>query len=108
MAATLELVSFGLPGSFPPDRVPPPLAQYVAASVPGLSKEHLHARMRKLGWRPIWKRMSTFDTPNLTAFEVTLTMSNAVVPLIVRMRKVGAGTRPPAIPERDPRQMALF
>ncbi|MDN7893339.1 MULTISPECIES: hypothetical protein [Burkholderia] len=63
--------------------------------------------MRKLGWRPIWTRMSTFDAPHLTAFEVTVTVSNAVVPLIVRMRKVGAGTRPPAVPERDPREMAL-
>ncbi|HDR9070647.1 hypothetical protein L0Z31_09365 [Burkholderia vietnamiensis] len=52
--------------------------------------------------------MPTFDTPNLTAFEVTLTVSNKVVPLIVRMRKVGGGTRPPAVPERDPRQLSLF
>ena len=46
--------------------------------------------------------MPTFDTTNLTWFEVTLTVSDAVVPLIVRMRKVGTRTRPPAVPERDP------
>ncbi len=108
MAATLELVSFGLPDSFPPERVPAPLAQFVAASDPGPSKAQLHSRMRKLEWRPVWKRMPSFDTPNLTAFEVTLTVSNKVVPLIVRMRKVGAGARTIAVPERDPRQLSLF
>ncbi len=52
--------------------------------------------------------MPTFDTPDLTAYEVTLTVGNTVVPLIVRLRRVGAGTRPLAVPERDPRQMSLF
>jgi len=108
VTASLELVSFGLPDSFPPERVPAPLAQFVAASVPGPSKEQLHARMRKLDWRPIWKRVPTFDTPDLTAYEVTLTVSNTVVPLIVRLRRVGAGTRPLAVRERDPRQLSLF
>lgn len=51
--------------------------------------------------------MPTFATPNLTEFEVTLTMSDAVVPLIVRMRKGGTGTRPPAVPDRDPLQRSL-
>ncbi|WP_175924677.1 hypothetical protein [Burkholderia latens] len=91
MVVTLELVSFGLPDSFPPERVPPPLAQVVAASIRGPTKEQLHSRMRKLEWRPVWKRMPTFETPDLTAFEVTLTVSNKVVPLIVCMRKVGIG-----------------
>ncbi|WP_218058313.1 hypothetical protein, partial [Burkholderia singularis] len=98
----------GLPGSFPPERAPSPLVQFIAASVPGTTKEQLHARMRKLEWRPIWKRMPTFDTPNLTAFEVTLTVSNKVVPLIVRMRRAAVGTRPIAVPEHDPRQLSLF
>ncbi|WP_175948804.1 hypothetical protein [Burkholderia pyrrocinia] len=62
----------------------------------------------QLEWRPIWKRMPTFDTPGLTAYEVTLMVSNTVVPLIVRMRRVGVGTRLLAVRERDPRQRSLF
>ncbi|WP_321959286.1 hypothetical protein [Burkholderia cenocepacia] len=108
MTASLELVSFGLPDSFPPERVPRPLTQFVAACVPGLSKGQLLSRTRKLEWRPIWKRMATFDTPDQQAFELTLTVSNVVVGLIVRMRVVGAGTRPLAVQERDPRQLSLF
>jgi hypothetical protein len=108
VTVSLELVSFGLLDSFPPEWVLALLAQFVAGSVPGPSKEQLHARMRKLDWWPIWKRMPTFDTPDLTAYEVTLTVSNKVVPLIVRLRRGGVGTRPLAVQERDPRQMSLF
>jgi hypothetical protein len=68
VTASLELASFGLPDSFPPERVPAPLVQFVAATVPGPSKAQLHARMRTLDWRPIWKRMPTFDTENVKAY----------------------------------------
>ncbi|WP_205182523.1 hypothetical protein [Burkholderia sp. LMG 13014] len=107
MAAKLVLVSFALPSSFPPDLMPAAGAEFVAACLPGLTKQELLARAKRLGWRPSWKPLASREDDGLQAYGFGLTIGGMGVPLIARMRARTVG-RPRKPQEQDPRQLRLF
>lgn len=108
MTHTLQLAAFALPPTFPPELVPEACAQFVRDCVPGLTKRQLLARTRARRWRPTWQALPHLIRDGLEAFGFGLTVDGCVVPLIVRMRRVGQGVQPAVAPIRDPRQLNLF
>ena len=109
MAGVLELVAFGLPPTFPPEAVPEPGAQFVAACWPGMTKGQLLARARKRGWRPSWERLpKVVAEADIEVYGFALLIDGCVVPLMARMRRVAGVVKLSGPPERDERQLGLF
>ncbi|BAG48082.1 hypothetical protein BMULJ_06295 (plasmid) [Burkholderia multivorans ATCC 17616] len=108
MARTLRLVSFSLPGTFPKELVPTPLARFVACCEPGLTKERLMECARARGWSPTWKQLPDWTREGQEAFGFAVTVDGMGVPLVAWMRRTVAVKRSPKGPECDPRQMSLF
>ncbi|MCX4175666.1 MULTISPECIES: hypothetical protein [Paraburkholderia] len=109
MADVLELVSFGLPPTFPPEAMPDAGAQFVKACWAGMTKGQLLTRARKLGWRPSWERQAHMVAEEgIEVYGFALVIDGCVVPLMARMRRVAGVTKPARPPERDTRQQTLF
>lgn len=109
MANVLELVSFGLPPLFPPEAVPEPGAQFIAACWAGMTKGQLLTRARKRGWRPSWERLAHIVAEyGIEVYGYSLVIDGCVVPLMARMRRVAGVVKPSGPPERDERQQTLF
>jgi len=108
MATTLQLVSFALPGTFPKELVPTPLARFIASCKPGLTKERLMESVRARDWSPTWKFLPEWTREGEEAFGFGLTVDGIGVPLVAWMRRTEKIARSPNAPEYDPRQMSFF
>jgi hypothetical protein len=109
MAAVLELVSFGLPPTFPPEAMPEASAQFVAVCWAGVTKGQLVNRARKRAWRPTWERLTHMVAEEgVEMYGFALAIDGCVVPLMARMQRVAGASKPSRPPERDERQQSLF
>lgn len=109
MADVLELVSFGLPPTFPPEAMPDAVSRFVAGCHIGMRRTPLTVAARRRGWQPSWKRLEHFVAePGIEVYGFGLTVGGMVIPLMARMRRVKPDVTSPPAPPRDPRQLMLF
>src|SRR6266851_4521577 len=95
----LELVSFGLPPTFPPELMPEAGARFVAECRAGMSQRDLVCLAEGRGWRPSWHALPHMGEH---VFGFGLTIDGCGVPLMVRMRRI----EQPAAPAGE--QASLF
>lgn len=78
----MNLISFGLPPTFPPDLVPPEAAQFVRETQKGMSLDTLLQLATAKGFDPLWKPLPHIGHD---VFGLGLDVDGMQVPFMVKM-----------------------
>ncbi|TFE37787.1 hypothetical protein E2553_41115 [Paraburkholderia dipogonis] len=113
MAHRLELVALALPAGLAPESLPSPVAQFVTACWPGMSRAQLLARARSHGLRVSLRVRREPGPEDVRLYALVLVTGQSRVELLAHVRwlahRRGArrarASRPPL---RDSRQRGLF
>ena len=113
MADRLELVALALPAGCAPESLPPPVAAFMAACWPGMSRAQLLDRARRQALRASLRARPEPGPDGTRLYALVLIIGGVKAELVAHVRRVARGRGAPRAkvslpPARDVRQAGLF